>query len=99
MICENCKQRPAKVTVTQVQNGEQVQRHYCEVCAQNFHPFHLDFQQDPLSLHQLLSNWFGVHRKQTSATKTATRNKDMQFMWMDIPTVFKPREVWVCPLL
>lgn len=60
MICENCKQRPAKVTVTQIQNGEQVQRHYCEVCAKNFHPFHLDFQQDPLSLHQLLSNWFGV---------------------------------------
>ncbi len=60
MICENCKQRPAKVTVTQIQNGEQVQRHYCDVCAKDFHPFHLDFQQDPLSLHQLLSNWFGV---------------------------------------
>jgi len=60
MICENCKQRPAKVTVTQIQDGNQVQRHYCETCAQNFHPFHLDFQQDPLSLHQLLSNWFGA---------------------------------------
>jgi protein arginine kinase activator len=60
MICENCNQRPSKVTVTQVQNGEQVQRHFCEVCAQKLHPFHTDFQQDPLSLHQLLSNWFGV---------------------------------------
>ncbi|MFX3674688.1 MAG: UvrB/UvrC motif-containing protein [Paenisporosarcina sp.] len=60
MICENCNQRPAKVTVTQVQHGEQVQRHFCEVCAKNLHPFQMDFQQDPLSLHQLLSNWFGA---------------------------------------
>lgn len=60
MICENCKQRPTKVTVTEIQNGEHVQRHYCEECAKEFHPFHLNFEQDPLSLHQLLSNWFGI---------------------------------------
>ena len=69
MICENCNQRPAKVTVTQVQNGEQVQRHFCDVCAQNLHPFQMDFQQDPLSLHQLLSTWFGVHENAAQVQK------------------------------
>ncbi|MDX1805876.1 MAG: UvrB/UvrC motif-containing protein [Paenisporosarcina sp.] len=70
MICENCKQRPAKVTVTQVHNGAQVQRHYCDVCAQEFHPYHLDFQQDALSLHQLLSNWFGSTETKQPQEKT-----------------------------
>lgn len=70
MICENCKQRPAKVTVTQVHNGEHFERHYCEVCANSLHPFYVEYKQDPLSLHQLLSNWFDhadqqlVHQKQ-----------------------------------
>ena len=58
MICENCKQRPAKVTVTQVHNGEHFERHYCEVCANSLHPFYVEYKQDPLSLHHLLSNWF-----------------------------------------
>lgn len=71
MICENCKQRPAKVTVTQVHNGEHFERHYCEVCANSLHPFYVEYKQDPLSLHQLLSNWFShadqqpVHQKQS----------------------------------
>lgn len=64
MICENCNQRPVKVTVKQVHNGEKVQRNLCEVCAQSLHPFQMDFQQDPLSLHQLLSNWFGVQENE-----------------------------------
>ena len=71
MICENCKQRPTKVTVTQILNGEQVQRHYCDVCAQDFHPLHLDLQ-DPLSLHQLLSNWFGISENQQLEQKHKT---------------------------
>ena len=39
MICEHCKQRNATVTVTQVQSGQKVEHHYCEVCAAQFHPF------------------------------------------------------------
>ena len=27
VICENCKQRPAKITVTQVHNGEHFESH------------------------------------------------------------------------
>jgi protein arginine kinase activator len=70
VICENCKQRPAKVTVTQVHNGEHFERHYCENCANSLHPFYVEYKQDPLSLHQLLSNWFNhaeqqpIHQKQ-----------------------------------
>lgn len=63
MICENCKQRHASVTITQVQNGTKLERHYCDVCASQFHPFHFDVQDEPMSLHQLVSNWFGVAPK------------------------------------
>ena len=61
MICEHCKQRHANVTVTQVQNGQKFERHYCEVCAQKFHPFNLDFHKDEqIPIHQLVSNLFGL---------------------------------------
>jgi protein arginine kinase activator len=63
MICEHCKQRHATVTITQVQNGTKVERHYCDVCAPQFHPFHFDVQEEPISLHQLMSNWFGIGAK------------------------------------
>lgn len=59
MICEHCKQRHASVTITQVQSGTKLERHYCDVCAAQFHPFHFDVQEEPISLHQLVSNWFG----------------------------------------
>ena len=59
MICEHCKQRNATVTVTQVQSGQKVEHHYCDVCASQFHPFHAEFKQEPVSIQQLLSNWFG----------------------------------------
>lgn len=58
MICEHCKQRHANVTVTQVHNGQKVERHYCEVCATQFHPFQFDVSEEPTSLQQLISNWF-----------------------------------------
>lgn len=69
VICENCKQRPAKVTVTQVHNGEHFERHYCEVCANSLHPFYVEYKQDPLSLHQLLSNWFSQTEQQPMQQK------------------------------
>lgn len=64
MICENCKQRPAKVKVTQMHNGDHFERNYCEVCANSLHPFYEEYKQDPLSLHQLLSNWFNHSEQQ-----------------------------------
>lgn len=60
MICGHCKQRHASVTVTQVQNGQKFEHHYCEVCAAQFHPFHFEVKEEPISLQQLVSNWFNV---------------------------------------
>lgn len=60
MVCENCKQRHANVTVTQVQNGQKLTHHYCEVCASQFHPFHFEVQEEPISLQQFITNWFGA---------------------------------------
>lgn len=69
MICEHCKQRHASVTITQVQNGTKLERHYCDVCASQFHPFHFDVQDEPISLQQLVSNWFGVPTKAQPQTE------------------------------
>ena len=79
MVCENCKQRHAKVTVTQVQDGQKFTHHYCEVCAAQFHPFHYDVQEEPISLQQFISNWFGspiqqqVQNKQPQQTTSCTK--------------------------
>lgn len=69
MICEHCKERHASVTITQVQNGTKFERHYCDVCAPQFHPFHFEMQDEPISLHHLMSNWFGVPQKAQKADK------------------------------
>ena len=70
MICEHCKQRHANVTVTQVQHGQQMERHYCEVCAAQFHPFQFELPEEQPSLQQLISNWFNfvpITKKETPA--------------------------------
>ncbi|WP_042478559.1 UvrB/UvrC motif-containing protein [Bacillus ndiopicus] len=76
MICEHCKQRHASVTVTKVQNGQAVAKHYCEHCASKFHPFQTDIQEEPVALHQLISNWFGVPMWKSTQTeeKKATQS-------------------------
>lgn len=67
MICENCKQRPATVTVTVNRDGEQIIKHYCDVCSgQN------DFvnqEANPTSLDQVFSSWFGMPAWSTDAPK------------------------------
>jgi protein arginine kinase activator len=61
MICDHCNVRQATVTVTQIINGQKSERHYCEVCANQFHPFNVDFhKEDSFQLAQLISNWFGL---------------------------------------
>ena len=61
MICEHCKQRHATVTITQIQNDSKFERHFCEVCAPQFHPFQYETPKDePVSIQQLISNWFGT---------------------------------------
>ena len=77
MICEHCKQRHANVTVTQVQNGQKIERHYCEVCAQQFHPFQFEASEEPASLQQFISNWinFFPAAAKKESTVAAEREK------------------------
>ncbi|MGN7477668.1 UvrB/UvrC motif-containing protein [Solibacillus silvestris] len=78
MICEHCKQRHANVMVTQVHNGQKVERHYCEVCATQFHPFQFEVSEEPTSLQQLISNWFNfvpTTAKKENATASASSPK------------------------
>lgn len=74
MVCEHCKERHANVTVTQVQNGQKIERHYCDVCASQFHPFQFDVQEEPISLQQFITNWFGTPVK----SKTSSELKSTQ---------------------
>lgn len=76
MICEHCKQRHANVTVTQVHNGQKVERHYCEVCATQFHPFQFDVSEEPTSLQQLVSNWFNFVPMSAKKENTTTNKSN-----------------------
>lgn len=62
MICENCKQRPATITVTQMKNGKKVTRHFCDVCNKQLDHFHLNLDPEESSdaMQKLFSNWFGT---------------------------------------
>ena len=81
MICENCKQRPATITVTQMKNGKKMTRHYCDVCNKQLDHFHLnlDSDEDPNAMQKLFSNWFGtpswsVQSVPISNTQTKVQN-------------------------
>ncbi len=58
MICENCKERPASVIITQGTTEGMAERHLCEKCAFNSQTFQFDPNQEPLSIQQFLSHWF-----------------------------------------
>ncbi len=81
MICEHCKERQATITVTQVVNGQKSEKHYCEVCATQFHPFNLDFyKEDQIPIHQLVSNLFGlpVWKNETQEKSQTVTQKAVQ---------------------
>lgn len=59
MICESCKERPASVIIKKGQMGESFERHLCEKCAFQSETFYFDANQEPLSIQQFLSHWFG----------------------------------------
>ncbi len=58
MICENCKERPASITIKQESVIGSLERHLCEKCAFQSQTFHFDPNQEPLSIQQFLSHWF-----------------------------------------
>ena len=58
MICDQCGERPASVIVKQTQQGQTTEHHLCQVCAAGNQSINLSFEQDPMAIHQLLSNWF-----------------------------------------
>lgn len=59
MICENCKERPASVIITQESVAGSMERHFCEKCAFQTQTFQFNPNQEPLSIQQFLSHWFG----------------------------------------
>ncbi|PSL29673.1 protein arginine kinase activator [Planomicrobium soli] len=58
MICDQCGERHASVIVKQKQQGQTTERHLCHVCAAGTQSINIAFEQDPMAIHQLLTNWF-----------------------------------------
>lgn len=69
MICDHCGERPASVTVKQNQQGHILESHLCQVCAAGDHNLHFALEQDPMAIHQLLSNWFPNQQTSVSPIK------------------------------
>lgn len=59
MYCEECKQKPAAVHLTQVYNGKIIQSHLCEECAAKKGGFIFD-PGSKFSIPNLLSSIFGA---------------------------------------
>ena len=59
MICEKCKERPASVILTKGHMGSSIEHQLCEKCAFQSEAFYFDPNQEPLSIQQFLSQWFG----------------------------------------
>lgn len=60
MICENCKQRPATVTVTMTKDNQRVEKHYCEVCSSKHDFAQASSHSKALSIEDIFSSWFGI---------------------------------------
>lgn len=58
MYCEECKKRPATVHLTQVFNGEKVESHLCEECANKKGGFFFNLD-NKFSIPNLLGSFFG----------------------------------------
>src|SRR5699024_9901025 len=58
MECMECHKRPATLHITQVNNGQKVEQHVCETCAQ--HKGYTSNHEDSYSLHDLITSLFGA---------------------------------------
>ena len=72
MICNQCGERPASVIVKQMRQGQLTERHLCHVCAAENHSLNIAFEQDPMAIHQLLSNWFPNQQKTVHPVRKET---------------------------
>src|SRR5437762_1833702 len=54
MLCSECGKRPATLHYTKIINGQKIESHLCEVCAQEKGEY-MAVPQNGISFHQLLS--------------------------------------------
>lgn len=61
MLCSECNKRPATLHLTRIVNGEKIEVHVCDKCAQT--EGYLSSFEEPFSLHDLLTGLFNVTAK------------------------------------
>lgn len=76
MICENCKQRPATVTVTMNKGNEQIVKNYCEVCSSKSDFIQSGQDSKPMSIEEIFSSWFGIPAWSKDAPESKKSQQD-----------------------
>jgi protein arginine kinase activator len=83
MYCEDCKNKPATVHLTQVFNGQKTETHLCEECASQKSGLMFD-PANKFSIPNLLGSLFGssysIQGMQPMATQSICPNCGMRFM-------------------
>lgn len=82
MLCENCKERPASVVITKGYMGESIEHHLCEKCTFQSEAFHLGMNEEPLSIQQFLSHWFGGE----DPFQTQPKKQEAKVQQLECPT-------------
>lgn len=76
MICENCKQRPATVTLTMTKDNEQFEKHYCEICSVKHDFTNMDSNSKPMSIEDIFSSWFGIPTWSTNSADVKDKKQE-----------------------
>lgn len=77
MICEYCKERPATVTIQRGTPSGIVEQHFCETCAHQLNYSNMLSNDEPISIQQLLSQWFGGEALQKSPNHRRPATKEL----------------------
>lgn len=75
MICQECKERPATLHFTKINNGQKVELHLCEKCAQDKGEVFMLHSSSPFSINNLLA---GLFNNMESALQSAQNSSFYQ---------------------
>lgn len=71
MLCDECKKRAACMHITKIINGQKVEKHLCEQCAQEHGHINFSFD-DNFSVHDFLKGIFSNYQGECGQYQTET---------------------------
>jgi len=76
MLCQNCKQRPANLHLTQIKNNAKVDKYLCEQCAKDIGQIEV---VSPFGFDDLINGLFGTQLKQEAPVALKCNNCGMEY--------------------